>query len=147
MRTHLALLAAFSLAVATATLTETRAASAYTSLTLSNPAACARACADDGICMAWSYRAENTCELSAIVAAPPSNVIASGFADRAPTLALRQLTGPAAPMAAPVIAELPLASEPDQEEMPQPLDADEASAMLLGGPDEGDLRLGLGSRR
>jgi len=73
-------------AIATvAAATETRVAGAYASLTVANAAACARACLDDGICMSWSYHRDNSCQLSAVVAATShSQALATGFAPRAP---------------------------------------------------------------
>jgi hypothetical protein len=147
MRTHEILIAALLLGVAAAATGETRAASAYTSLTLSSPAACARACADDGICMAWSFRAENTCELSAVVATPPPGVIASGFAERAPTIALRQLTVAATPIATPIVDDSAATPTPELDGAPAPAEVADGSDLLLGGPDESDLRLGFGTRR
>jgi hypothetical protein len=146
MRFRSAIIAAVSLvAIVGAAVTETaRASGAYTSLTTSNAAACARACAEDGICMAWSFHAENQCQLSAVVTAEPIEAQASGFSSRAPA-ALRPITpvshaqtapppSPTAPQAmvqAPV-SEDPIIAEPEQDDL-----------VLLGGPSEGDLRLGL----
>lgn len=149
MRRQLFLVLALLGGVAAAGATEPRSYGAYTSLTLASPAACARACADDGICMTWTYRAENVCDLSAVVSTSRSEgVIASGFSARAPTLALRQLTVSSEPAASPtpVIeappstlvddAEPPFATTPQQDSLAD----EEASAMLLGGPDDGYLR-------
>jgi hypothetical protein len=117
-----------------------RAPSAYTSLTTSNAAACARACADDGICMAWTFHADNQCQLSAVVSQASQQALASGFASRAPAN-LR----PSAPI---VHVEAP-PSPPAQtigaaaEEAPPVPESHEDDLVLLGGPGEGDLRLGL----
>jgi hypothetical protein len=122
-----------------------RAPGAYTSLTTSNAAACARACADDGICMAWAYHHDNQCQLSAVVSAGANpQALAAGFASRAPAH-LRPQTpvvhaeaapAPLSPAAPPVIADTSAV---------EALSADEPEddLVLLGGPAEGDLRVGL----
>ncbi|HYD72981.1 MAG TPA: PAN domain-containing protein [Candidatus Binatia bacterium] len=110
---------------------------AYTSLTTTNAAACARACAEDGICMAWSFHAGDQCQLSAVVSVQPIQALASGFSSRAPA-ALR----PSTPI---VYAEVApqLAAQTPIVETPASIEAENDDLVLLGGPGEGDLRLGL----
>lgn len=145
MRFRFTLAAAVTFAgiVTAAAATESRAPGAYASLTVANAAACARACADDGICMSWSLYRDNVCQLSAVVAAASnSQALATGFAARAPaflqprtpvveaqSVNTREETAP---------QSLAVAEEPSLPETP-PAD----DLVLLGGPEEGDLRLGL----
>jgi hypothetical protein len=131
-------LAAVTVAAASET---TRFPGAYASLTMSNAAACARACAEDGICMAWSFHADNQCHLSAVVSQASPQALASGFASRAPDH-LR----PTAPIA--LVEALPPPEpahniEAAAEEVPPGPESREDDLVLLGGPGEGDLRLGL----
>jgi hypothetical protein len=129
-------------AVTAAAASETaRMPGAYISLTTSNAAACARACAEDGICMAWSFHAENQCQLSAVVSAEPVQALASGFSSRAPA-ALRPPivyaeAAPQAPFAPQAAPETPAG------EAPARVEAEENNLVLLGGPGEGDLRPSL----
>lgn len=148
MRVSIVIAAALTFGIAAASATEPLRNGAYVSLTAASATACARACADDGICMAWTFRAENACELSAVMPASlPTGALASGFSSRAPG-SLRQTTP------APVIEETPPApiqstattAEPESEPAITEADID-ADAMLLGGPQEGDLRLRLSARR
>jgi hypothetical protein len=144
MRLPIILVSALAFGIAAASAVEPLRNGVYVSLTTSNATACARACADDGICMAWTFRAENACELSAVVSAShPEGVLASGFSSRAPAFALRQTTS--------TLVEITQPSEqPVAENTPEPpLEVMTAAAdeMLLGGPEEGDLRLRLGAQR
>jgi hypothetical protein len=130
--------AAITFIVAAAAAETARTPGVYASLTTADAAACARMCADDGICMAWSFRRDDRCDLSAVVpAALDSNALAAGFASRAPVY-----LQPRTPVlhAAEVI-ELPAAythiAEVSEDEAPA------ADDELLGGPDADDLRLGL----
>jgi hypothetical protein len=118
----------------------TRIPGAYASLTTTNAAACARACADDGICMAWSFHADNQCQLSAVVSQASPQALAAGFASRAPAH-----LQPSAPI---VLVEAPPSPpahnlEAAAQEVPPTPGSHEADLVLLGGPGEGDLRLGL----
>jgi hypothetical protein len=123
--------------VTAAAATETPRAGAYASLTTADAAACARACADDGICMAWSFHRENQCELSAVVLAPSTQALATGFAQRAPAY-LR----PRAPIVGAAPATPRTIEFASSEEAPPP-EPPPDDGVLLGGPEEGDLRLGL----
>lgn len=61
----------------------------YTQLTISDAFACARACAEDNICLAWTLRA-GTCELKAVAPAPIAETGAiSGLSSRAPEFVRR----------------------------------------------------------
>lgn len=131
-------LAAF-FTVATASET-TRIPGAYASLTVSNAAACARACAEDGICMAWSFHGDNQCQLSAVVSQANPQALAAGFASRAP--AHLQPRAPDVHAEAPPPAQAALV-EAASGEVPPPTEPQEDRLVLLGGPGEGDLRLGL----
>jgi hypothetical protein len=142
MRIRSPFIAAASLAaiVSSAVATEApRAPGAYTSLTSTSAAACARACADDGICMAWSFHHENQCQLSAVVpASADAQALAAGLAARAPAF-----LQPRTPVVEPQSVNTPpplqtiAAAEPLPETAQQ-----EDDLVLLGGPEEGDLRLG-----
>jgi hypothetical protein len=142
MRFRTALICAIGLAaIVTAAAASEAPRGAYVSLTTSNAAACARACADDGICMAWSFHRENECQLSAVVAAElDQEALATGYSARAPA-ALQ----PRAPV---IVAEAaaslppPLAAA-SSNETPPAIAPKEDDGLLLGGPSEGDLRLGL----
>lgn len=121
----------------------TRVPGAYASLTTSNAAACSRACAEDGICMAWSFHADNQCQLSAVVSAAPVQGLASGFSSRAPA-ALLPGTSTVYAEAAPtpvIVQSTPKAPAEDSPAGAQ--GEDDGNLVLLGGPGEGDLRLGL----
>lgn len=145
------------------------AAGAYSRLAARDAAACARACAEDGICMAWTYRADGACELAAIVpATAPADAAGFGLAARAPAFAqMRPL--PAVPAAQTVAAPAPqplAASAPARDLAPlqtlTPYDAPplepaaaefefwdepDAEMALLGGPEEDEIRLRGGAPR
>jgi hypothetical protein len=116
-----------------------RAPGVYASLTVANAEVCARACADDGICMAWRLQQENRCQLSAVVPSQADlEALASGYASRAPT----NLQPPTPVLHAAPDIEPQTATAP---EAPAPGAALQASrqddGVLLGGPEEGELRL------
>lgn len=120
----------------------------YAFLDVRDTAACARACADDGLCMAWALYA-NSCELTAIVPTnAPADATAFALASRAPAFAsLRPIAAPAPIAATPIAASpaTPLAESTAQtDEIAEPFTADpelDGDLVLLGGPEEGDLRL------
>ncbi len=61
-----------------------RPGGSFSTIEVESPAACERACADDTLCMAWSFQA-NSCELKAIVpAAVDREGVISGVSARAP---------------------------------------------------------------
>lgn len=116
---------------------------AYISIAVRNADACARACADDGLCMAWSFYADGACELAATVpAASPQGAAAFALAARAPRLTpIAASHEPAAPQGqTPAVVA---------EEAPTVVAIAEVDAdlVLLGGPEEeGDLRTRLPGR-
>jgi len=141
MRT--ALMSAFALVVVVTTATASevaRAPGAYASLTTVDAAACARACAEDGICMAWALHRDNACHLAAVVPAEADpHAIAAGVANRAP--AFLQARIPVLHADAVIhAADAPTSEAPAPTEMRSAVEDD---AVLLGGPREGDLRLTL----
>ena len=107
---------------------------AYASLPARDAAACARLCADDSLCIAWSFQATNTCDLRATAPAAPEG-IANGLSRRAPG-ELRQ-SHPAEALAAAPIAgpAMPIAEGAGVAEQAGPTsqDEDEVDRMLLGG--------------
>jgi hypothetical protein len=128
-----------ALAAATsANATSQRVNGSYTSVTARDAAACARACADDGLCIAWIRHADTSCELMAIAPnAPPTNGAEVGIATRAPSFAV---------WPTPIVAAQPVivlaAAAPQTIHQPET----EASLALLGGPDDETLRPRLGAR-
>lgn len=113
----------------------------YATVEAETVAACERRCADDTICMAWSFHA-NSCELKAIVpAAIEQHGIVSGVSARAPA-SMRARFEPSPPQAATIEAHEFEAEAPAAAAAPE----DEISVALLGGPEtEQDLRARLGN--
>lgn len=121
-----------------------RSGAAYLSSPAADADACARRCAEDGLCIAWTFQSTSACELHANASAP---IVApgaySGLSPRAPAFA-RALTLQALPAEAVNVSttnttpsgEDHLARAPRHEEAPD-------VAELLGGPADGDLRAGL----
>lgn len=127
-------------AATSANATSQRINGSYTSVTAHDAAACARACADDGLCIAWIRHADAACELMAIApTAPPAADAETGIASRAPTFA----AWPAPVVAATPVATLNVASAETSPQYPET----EATLALLGGPDEETLRPRLGARQ
>ena len=96
----------------------------YVLLSAPDAAACARLCAEDSICMAWTFRAP-ACELKAVVPAPVAERGAiSGLSARAPDFVRRI-----------ALAEAPEALTAP-ESIPDPAPSAEAVSTdeLLGGP-------------
>ncbi|WP_395645335.1 PAN domain-containing protein [Terricaulis sp.] len=115
-----------------------RPGAAYMSSPAADSDACARRCADDGLCMAWTFQANRACDLHANVAAPVQAAGAySGLSQRAPAFAQALALAPPAvnlsETKADVVAADTFAAPPQVEEAPE-------VAGLLGGPDDGDLR-------
>jgi hypothetical protein len=100
----------------------------YATTASRDAAACARACADDGLCMAWSYEVDGACSLRATTPASPTG-IAHGFSARAPAT-LREPAATTAPMPAAVNASPTTQAE---EAAANARPEDETSVMLLGG--------------
>jgi hypothetical protein len=138
MRIRTALIGAACLAaiVTAAAATEApRTPGAYASLVAADASACARACNDDGICMAWSFHRENQCELTAVVPAQSdAQAVAAGLSSRAPSF-----LQPGTPILHAEAVIAPAAAI----EAPEPAERSEADELLLGGPVDDDLRLGL----
>jgi hypothetical protein len=86
-------------------------------------------CADDGLCIAWTFRADGACELRATVPATPTDA-PQGFSQRAPPAlrgtAVTPETDAAASRPAPGVDQAPPAVQPE----------DSLSAQLLGGLEE-----------
>lgn len=121
-----------------------RPGAAYLSSPAADADACARRCAEDGLCIAWTLQSTSACELHANASAPIVTPGAySGLSPRAPAfaraLALQappaETVNASATNAAPA-GEDHLARAPRHEEAPD-------VAELLGGPEDGDLRAGL----
>jgi hypothetical protein len=130
-----------ALAVATsANATSQRVNGSYTSVTARDAAACARACADDGLCIAWIRNADATCDLMAIApTAPPPADVDFGIATRAPSFAAWP-----SPVIAPGLADMIALAAPEIA-LREP--ETEATLALLGGPAEETLRPRLGVRQ
>jgi hypothetical protein len=91
-------------------------------------AACARICADDSLCIAWSYGADGACSLRATAPASPIGE-AHGFSARAPAaLRAEAATLPAAAQT----VNTTRTGEADQPPVRARAE-DETSLMLLGG--------------
>ncbi|MEZ5957910.1 MAG: PAN domain-containing protein [Hyphomonadaceae bacterium] len=115
-----------------------RPGATFATIETATAAACERACADDTICMAWSFQA-NSCELKATVpAAITQNGVTSGVSQRAPASMRARFDPPPAP--APgletTVAEAAATARIEDE--------DEISLALLGGPEDDS---GLRARR
>lgn len=136
-------LVALALGAALATATSANATSqringSYTSVTARDVTACARACADDGLCIAWIRHADASCELMAIAPnAPPENGAEVGIATRAPSFAAWPT-----PIVAAEQTIVLAAAAPQTIHQPET----EATLALLGGPDDETLRPRLGAR-
>lgn len=120
-----------------------RLGGSFATIEAASAAACERACADDTLCMAWSFHA-NSCELKAIVpAATPLEGVISGVSARAPA-SMRVRFEPPAPPAEPVIAVREDAAPATFAA--RATHSEDASLALLGGPaPAGELRGGLGN--
>jgi hypothetical protein len=127
-------------ATTSANATSQRVNGSYTSVTARDATTCARACADDGLCIAWIRHADATCELMAIAPETPAPTGAEvGIATRAPSFA----AWPAPTTATEPVIALPIAT---QEIVIHQVET-EATLALLGGPDEEALRPRLGGRQ
>jgi len=111
--------------------------SAFRTIASQTAASCARACADDGLCIAWTLTVDS-CALSAIAPTEwPQAATEVGLSTRAPSFA-------ALPQRPQVLTPAPEETAAQSENTTTQNDTDYA---LLGGPAEGDLRPRLGSRR
>lgn len=114
----------------------TRPGGVYVSLAATDAAACSHLCAQDDICMAWTYRETpaHACELKAVVTpAVAEEGASSDLSARAPDFARRlaEATAPTPPEAPPA-AITPISTRHDPAEG------------LLGGPDDSTLRPRMG---
>lgn len=105
-----------------------RPGATFATIEAETAAACERLCADDTLCMAWSFHG-NACELKAVVPpATPQDGAFSGISTRAPA-ALRARAAPQ-----------PIAALRDTTELEtelfaaEPTPEDDISMALLGGP-------------
>jgi hypothetical protein len=92
--------------------------------------ACQHLCAEDALCMAWTFRETGVCELRAVVppdAPGPGSI--SGVSARAPATMRR-------PMA---VTQPP--AQPKTQPAPAALARNDAADALLGGPQATDLSL------
>ena len=111
--------------------------SAFRTIASQTAASCARACADDGLCIAWTLTVDS-CALSAIAPTEwPQAATEVGLSTRAPSFA-------ALPQRPQVLTPAPQETATHSEDSVTQDDTDYA---LLGGPTESDLRPRLGSRR
>jgi hypothetical protein len=120
-------------AVIGAAFTPALAGAAYTTLEARDAAACARACTDDGLCIAWIQNTQNVCALSATVpTAWPGDDATMGLSARAPSFA----SLPERPQGLTNITETPpVEPSPDHADT-----APEPEYALLGGPEDDTLR-------
>jgi hypothetical protein len=120
-----------------------RPGGAFATIEAASAAACERACADDALCMAWSFEA-NACDLKAIVpAALEHEGIISGISTRAPASMRVRFEPTPPPAMEPVIAT----HEANGPALAAELTSyEDASRALLGGPETAaGLRGGLGN--
>jgi hypothetical protein len=119
-----------------------RPGGAYGNVEAETPAACERICADDTICMAWSFQA-NACELKAIVpAAHAQNGAISGVSARAPASLRVRFEAPAPATSPAIVADIHEEDAPASAPPPE----DEISMALLGAPETAEgLRGSLGN--
>ncbi len=140
MRTFLA---AFSLASALAA--SAHAAGAYAASEARDAAACARLCADDGLCVAWTFTEQNLCELRATAPAAPLAGL-SGFSSRAPASLRQSFANETPPRPAAIADDPPVIKPPPAPQAALDL-TEPGDSGLLGGPEPGATalrpRLGL----
>lgn len=112
----------------------------YTSLNVSNAAACAQLCAQDNICMAWTLQPAGACELKAVVPRPVAQAGAvSGLSRRAAAFANVLAAVPSAPEPHVIAAS----AEPRRPRAAAAFASEPDSSGLLGGPDpEADAAIG-----
>ncbi|HVY85049.1 MAG TPA: PAN domain-containing protein [Caulobacterales bacterium] len=112
----------------------------YTTLTTADDAACAQACSQDRMCMAWTYR-RDACELKAVVPEAVAEAGAiSGVSRDAPDFARQRVAAAAAPEKPGVVTLAARTTPPAVADQAGPDD-------LLGGPtSDGDLRPRLGEQ-
>lgn len=153
MRLHPAFIASIVAACSLAALAPAQAAnqsSAYQVVSLPNSGACAHACEEDGLCIAWTFAANGVCSLSAVAPQQLTTEAAAGFSTRAPSFARAQAEMRGATEQPVVVAE---ATPPPSAPAPATpsshsgeMTYEEASLALLGGPEDDALRPRLGAR-
>lgn len=114
----------------------------YTLVPARDAAACARACTDDSLCVAWTFQTNGACELRATVPASQPQGAAFGLSSRAPS----SLRVDAASASSPQPIAVTDISAPEPEAPAPAHTEDETSLQLLGGLDESQdaaLRLSL----
>jgi len=143
MRNTAALVLASVAGLIGATFTPALAGAAYRTLPLANAAACARACADDGLCIVWVQRPQGGCELSATApSAWPADGSAVGLSSRAPDfISLPSPTSPAASAAPEGTSGNADVAEVSDDAVTAEAEDYAPGYALLGGPDEDALRL------
>lgn len=107
---------------------QSRPGGVYTKVAASTPQACARACEDDNLCMAWTMTTQSApaCELKAVIPNPqPAPGMVSGVSSRAPRL-LRLI--PQANPLTPPTAPTAVAMEPQPAPAPAPAVVAETTA-------------------
>jgi len=116
-----------------------RPGGSFSTVQAETPAACERLCADDTLCMAWSFHA-NSCELKAIVPAAVSQEgMISGLSSRAPASMRARLELPQSPPTTAIVTD-------DLESISAEAPPEETSLALLGGPEPQEgLRTRLGN--
>lgn len=109
----------------------------FSSIEAEDAQSCERLCAEDTLCMAWSYR-ENACDLKAVVpAAIDQTGTISGVNHRAPA-SLRTRTIVQTAATPPVAEATPPLIEIEAELSTPALAEDDISNQLLGGLDPAD---------
>jgi PAN domain len=112
---------------------------AYQILSVSSAEACARACEDDGLCIAWTFTDTGACNLSAVAPQHTPGDMKYGVSSRAPSFAraLAEMRGPTEPPAIAEAAPTP-GPAPNTSELrsSEEVAFEEASLALLGGPED-----------
>ena len=122
------LLAQVGAAWATGDANTNRPGGSFSRLEAESTAACARLCADDTLCMAWSFHG-NACELKAVV---PSAIAQEGAISGISTRAPASLRARAEPHPAVALRDT---TEPEPDLVAAgPPPEDDISLALLGGP-------------
>ncbi len=106
-------------------------AGAYAMLAFDNRDACARACEEDSMCVAWSFQGEECAQF----ATAPQNFILGANAGLSPN-APRFIRAQFAPRLEVAPSNIVTVTKPQNT----PETHAEASLVLLGGPDEADIR-------
>lgn len=136
----LALAATFAAPVSATEPNAPRSPGAYVTNQSANAEACARACAEDGLCMAWTYSNAGACGLMAVAPTATDTGSIFGVSARAPAFVRRQAP---APIVVPPPIEQTATSAPAPARAGPPAE-DETSLALLGGPEAEALRPRLG---